>query len=238
MRQAHEKLAVALNAECYITDVPAVFSTLEERYLPEHRSAVAQLLARSQECRVVVFSPGTCTQTSRLFRSQLLSAAEKELLAQRAVGDICSHYVDANARICLPDANNRVAGLSLPDLRKVEQKILVAGGDEKIRGHARCLEVGLYKSVGGGCENGACAVSVRFFWRRAREVDANGAPVNKRTYEPCIPLKTFQLGTYVPKNPVETSMPRPNIGCERGTGASFTANHRYPVKSHESSQNV
>lgn len=86
MRQAHEKLAVALNAECYITDVPAVFSTLEERYLPEHRSAVAQLLARSQECRVVVFSPGTCTQTSRLFRSQLLSAVEKELLAQRAVG--------------------------------------------------------------------------------------------------------------------------------------------------------
>lgn len=67
--------------------MPAVFSTLEERYLPEHRSAVAQLLARSQECRVVVFSPGTCTQTSRLFRSQLLSAAEKELLAQRAVGD-------------------------------------------------------------------------------------------------------------------------------------------------------
>ncbi len=132
MRQAHKKLAVALNAECYITDVPVVFSTLEERYLPEHRSAVAQLLARSQECRVVVFSPGTCTQTSRLFQSQLLSAVEKELLAQRAVGDICSHYVDANARICLPDANSRVAGLSLPDLRKVGQKILVAGGDEKI----------------------------------------------------------------------------------------------------------
>lgn len=80
--------------------------------------------------------------------------------------------------------------------------------------------------------------SVRFFWRRTREVDANGAPANKRTYEPCIPLKTFQLGTYVPKNPVETSMPRPNIGCERGTKASFTADHRYPVKSHESSQNV
>lgn len=109
MMQAHEKLAVALNAECYITDVPAVFSTLEERYLPAHRSAVAQLLARSQECRVLVFSPGTCTQTSRLFRSQLLSVAEKELLAQRAVGD-AELILHEDGRLCVRSRYRYIQG--------------------------------------------------------------------------------------------------------------------------------
>lgn len=132
MRQSYEKLSVALNAECFATGLPALFSTREQRNLPEHRSSVARLLTLAQECRVVVFSPGTSTPTSRLFRSELLTGTEKQFLAERSVGDICSHYVDANARICLPDANSRVAGISLPDLRKVEQKVLVAGGEEKI----------------------------------------------------------------------------------------------------------
>ena len=57
-----------------------------------------------------------------------LSDTDQRVLRERAVGEICSRVVDAEGCVCLPDLNNRTLGLSLTELRHVEQKVLVAGG--------------------------------------------------------------------------------------------------------------
>ena len=49
------------------------------------------------------------------------------------MGEICAHFIDEDGRVCLPDLNNRTLGISLPDLRRNEQKILVAGGSDKLQ---------------------------------------------------------------------------------------------------------
>ena len=57
---------------------------------------------------------------------------EKKELTENSVGDICSHFVDRNGRVCLPDLNARTLTISLPELRHKEQRILIAGGNEKL----------------------------------------------------------------------------------------------------------
>ena len=74
---------------------------------------------------------------------------KREFLAAHSVGEVCSHFIDSDGRVCLPDLNNRTLGISLPDLRHSEQKILLAGGADKlcainaalIRGYANRLVI-------------------------------------------------------------------------------------------------
>ena len=80
-----------------------------------------------------MFTVGVPDASSVLFSSGFFSAAEVAQLTQRSVGGICARFVDKHGRICLPDLNNRTVGISLPDLRHKEQRLLIAGGENKVR---------------------------------------------------------------------------------------------------------
>lgn len=123
----------AFQAGGHILPLPAVFDNLETKNLVERESHIRRVLERGRHCRIAVFTVGVPDETSVLFSSGFFSAAEVAQLTQRSVGGICARFVDKHGRICLPDLNNRTVGISLPDLRHKEQRLLIAGGEDKVR---------------------------------------------------------------------------------------------------------
>ena len=123
----------AFQAGGHILPLPAVFDNLETKNLVERESHIRRVLERGRHCRIAVFTVGVPDASSVLFSSGFFSAAEVAQLTQRSVGGICARFVDKHGRICLPDLNNRTVGISLPDLRHKEQRLLIAGGENKVR---------------------------------------------------------------------------------------------------------
>lgn len=127
------QFAEAFKARWHKAEVPAIFPELADRYGAEARGKMRSNTQKAEKCRVVLYSPGACDPTSSLFASDALTEAERQALTKVAAGDICARYVDERARVCNPDLNSRTASISLPELRKVEQKIVVAGGPNKVK---------------------------------------------------------------------------------------------------------
>ncbi|WP_346845757.1 sugar-binding domain-containing protein [uncultured Rothia sp.] len=115
-----------------VFDSPAICKNFEHQQNEMKDATTRETLRKMADIRVVVYSVGSCTRQSKLFCSPFLSDEERALLERKSVGDICSHFVDQYGRISIPGLHNRTLGISLPELRKVEQKILVAAGEDKV----------------------------------------------------------------------------------------------------------
>ncbi|WP_274585223.1 sugar-binding transcriptional regulator [Neisseria leonii] len=119
--------------------LPAVFDSLSTKNLVEQESHIRRILEYARHSRIAVFTVGAPDRDSLLLRSGFFHAAEIDCLTRQAAGSICARFVDAQGRICLPDLNNRTIGLTLPELRRKEQRVLIAGG----QGKAQAVRVAL-----------------------------------------------------------------------------------------------
>lgn len=132
----------AFQASGQILPLPAVFDNLQTKNLVEQESNIRRVLQRGRDCRIAVFTVGAPDRNSVLFASGFFSEAEIALLLERSVGGICARFVNEYGRVCLPDLNNRTVGIGLPDLRRKEQRILIAGGKDKVRAIHVALQYG------------------------------------------------------------------------------------------------
>jgi deoxyribonucleoside regulator len=68
-----------------------------------------------------------------------------DIIRSKAAGDICSRYIDTAGAVCSEELNERTIGISLDELKRKEQSILVAGGAKKVNG--------IYGALRGGYTN-------------------------------------------------------------------------------------
>ncbi|MFC5370470.1 sugar-binding transcriptional regulator [Arcanobacterium bovis] len=137
-----QRLAHAFGAQCVALTAPTFLGSVavQNRLMkvPEFR----RVLDLAVRARIVLYTVGDIETNRHLIERSPLTQQDREELISRAVGDICSRFVDESGRVCLPDFNNRTLGISLPDLRHKEQKILVAGGSSKVKAIRAALENG------------------------------------------------------------------------------------------------
>ncbi len=126
------QIAQAFNGTGQLLPLPIVFEDLTTKNLMQRESTIWRVLESGLKSRIAVFTVSSLSQDSVLFTSGFYTQDEMNSLHQRAVGSICAHFVDENGRICLPDLNNRTVGISLPDLRHKEERLLIAGGRNKV----------------------------------------------------------------------------------------------------------
>ena len=123
------RLAIALRAHVHSLDAPLVVESVPRANQLRSRPDVRRGLDLARTARIVLFSvEGPRALLDMMVDRLGLSRADQRVLRERAVGEICSRVVDAEGCVCLPDLNNRTLGLSLTELRHIEQKVLVAGG--------------------------------------------------------------------------------------------------------------
>ena len=139
--------ASSLGAHCHTLPVPTFVQSVSTRNRLAHEDHVRPILALGARARIAIFTVGSVEANLPVLPETTFCAHDIDVLGRRAVGDICGRFIDKHGRICLPDINNKTIGISLPDLRAKEQKLLIAGGEDKERAILACLENGYANRV-------------------------------------------------------------------------------------------
>lgn len=129
----------AFDAYARTLPLPVIFDDPRVKEIVEHERHIQHVLELGRAAQTAIFTVGSISPEAMLFNLGHLSDTEREVLLQRAAGDMCSRFFDDDGRTCLPELDARTVGIGLADLRAKRVRILVAGGAAK----ARPLEVAL-----------------------------------------------------------------------------------------------
>ncbi|MEW6875874.1 sugar-binding transcriptional regulator [Trueperella pyogenes] len=141
-QQVVARFASSLGAICHTLPIPAFVHSVAVRNRLAREEHVRPILALGTRARIAIFTVGSFEANLPALPAAIFSRSDIAVLRKRAVGDICGRFIDTHGRVCIPDINNKTFGISLPDLRRKEQKLLVAGGEDKTHAIFACLENG------------------------------------------------------------------------------------------------
>ncbi len=146
---AHE--VVELFSEAFSTvghylPLPVMFDTFQTKELVENDKYVKKILDLGRQANIAIFTAGTIRDDALLFRLGYINKKDKEILQNKAVGDICSRFFDSNGNICNEELDKRTVGIKLSELKEKETRILVAGSQRKIHAIKAAL-IGKFANV-------------------------------------------------------------------------------------------
>ena len=143
---AHEivtLVAAAFSTTGVFLPIPVMFDNMEVKRLVEHDKYVKHILDMGKKANIAVVTVGTASNESILFHlGYYINEKDRELLSQKAAGDLCSRFYDDDGKIVDEELNARTVGIQLDEFKKKETRILVAGGKEKIRAIHAALKAG------------------------------------------------------------------------------------------------
>lgn len=125
-------LARRLKARCLQVTAPAVVSSPEVRSILMREGILAEQFRAIAQTDICVFGICTTAADSLVFTSGLLNPGELPAgPAGQAVAAIAGRFISSDGAPILDSYDERVVGMGLDQLRKVETRIAVAGGLEK-----------------------------------------------------------------------------------------------------------
>jgi deoxyribonucleoside regulator len=126
--------------------LPLVFEHTEMKKMVESDRNIHHIIKLGKQANMAVFTVGTVRDEALLFRLGYFSEEEIRFLQKKAVGDICSRFIDMDGQICSEEINNRTISIELKDLCEKEKSILIAGGEQKTAAMHGALK-GCYANV-------------------------------------------------------------------------------------------
>lgn len=129
------RLARMLNCKLSLLPVPGIVDSVDIKKTFLLESHVQRTMNLFPILKLAIVGIGAPTPDSVVLKdSSILSQNEMEmLLRQGAVGDIALHYFDEYGNPIITDIDERVIGIGLDQLKKIERVIGVAGGVEKVK---------------------------------------------------------------------------------------------------------
>lgn len=128
-----QKLSENYSAVPFVLPLPAVVDRPDLKQAIVSDKNIARTLALAQKAEIAMFTVGSFSHQSVLVKADYFEPEEvDQLIAQGAVGDICSRIIKANGRICSPELDARTIGIELTELCRKPYSIAVAGGKEKL----------------------------------------------------------------------------------------------------------
>ena len=117
--------ALALHAPAYVQDQATALGLARD-------PGIQDVLELAGNASIAVFSLGSVDQETTMFKLGYVSAGQEEFLRRHgAVGDIACRFIDGNGNpVALPPSINPT-GISLEALKRIPQRLAVAGGDDK-----------------------------------------------------------------------------------------------------------
>ncbi|WP_225848672.1 sugar-binding transcriptional regulator [Streptomyces sp. HPF1205] len=128
------RLAELTGARPVFAPSAALVGSRELRDLLWQEPAVAAVVKAWSRLTMALVGIGTLEPSPLLLRSGNAIAPEdqRQLETLGAVGDVCTRYFDAEGRPVKADFDDHIIGISPEQLRAVERRIGVAGGQSKI----------------------------------------------------------------------------------------------------------
>ena len=96
--------------------LPVMFDTAQIKELIERDKHIKKILDLGRQANIAVFTVGTVKNDALLFRLGYIDKKDRDIIQNRAVGDICSRFIDAQGNICDKELDERTVGIKLEDL--------------------------------------------------------------------------------------------------------------------------
>jgi phosphoenolpyruvate---glycerone phosphotransferase subunit DhaK len=141
-------IAAAINATCVNLSAPAIASTGEARAVMAAEPLVAEQLEILQRANKALFGIASLRLNASLYSDGVFDGADlQSYIDGDAVGVLAARFIDAWGQPVAGTLDDRVIGLSLDDLLRIDLRICVAGGFDKVpailaalrRGYANVL---------------------------------------------------------------------------------------------------
>jgi deoxyribonucleoside regulator len=98
-----------------------------------NEGSVADIMKKGMSADIALFTGGAFGHRSALYRAGYLTDSDlKTLTAKGAVGDVASHIIDIEGRICDEELDQRTMAVPLESLRNADCRICVAQGYSKV----------------------------------------------------------------------------------------------------------
>lgn len=129
--ESSSQIAYKLSGRVASLHVPAVVSSARLAMELQAEPIIRANFDVLTQCTKAFFVVGNALDENPLIRVGVLS--KKEMQAYRdlgAVGVICGRFYDKNGMPVVADVDQRILGISLAQLRLIERKIFLAGGEQ------------------------------------------------------------------------------------------------------------
>jgi DNA-binding transcriptional regulator LsrR (DeoR family) len=126
-------MARALGARCYYVTAPMFAPTEQLRDALVASEPVRSVLAMVAELDIALFSAIDLSEQSKALEYGVISRETWQSLRKAgAVGDICGHYLDSDGNVVSHPLTRRVIHPAMSDLAAVRERVLAAGGLQKV----------------------------------------------------------------------------------------------------------
>jgi len=143
------ELARRLQARPIVLPAPGIVKKVAEKALLMSDPYIKQAFQTFERLDLAIVGIGAPSSNSILLQEgTILSIDDLELLRMNgAVGDIVLRFFDRKGEPVKCDLDDRVVGITLDQLREVEEVIAIAGGREKVEAIRAALKTGLVKTL-------------------------------------------------------------------------------------------
>lgn len=132
----------AFGGEGYLLPAPAIVDAPNIADAIKSDSSVDRILKLADVCDAAIYSLGNISEASALYQMGYFTQESYDNLRSKAVGDICSHFVDAQGQIADVFLDARTVATPLAVIKKIPHKFVVAVGPEKAPVLRACLAGG------------------------------------------------------------------------------------------------
>mgnify|MGYP003369291949 CR=1 FL=1 len=121
------------NGQGYYLPLPTLFSDLSTKLIVLKDPFISNIVKMGEKTNIALFTVGAAGENALLYKLGFFSPRDKRALAKVAAGDICSRLIDDKGQICDATLDARTNSIQLEILKQKDTRILVAGGESKLR---------------------------------------------------------------------------------------------------------
>ena len=143
-----KKFTASVDGTGYVIPAPAMVDAPFIAEAIKQDSEVKRILKMAEHCQTAVFSVGNLARPSVIYEMGLLTDAQyRDMESRGCIGDVCSHFINAQGDIFDHTLDDRVVGASLDTIRAIPNKLLLASGVVKARVICAALRGSLVDSL-------------------------------------------------------------------------------------------
>jgi DNA-binding transcriptional regulator LsrR (DeoR family) len=119
---------------------PAIFEDAEQKESFCRSNQVKEIIDKWEELDLAVFGIGGPIERSALLYSSFPEKILVQMVQNHAVGDVLAHFFDTDGNIACPEAEATLLSISFSSLKKIPERICLAGGLWKLNSIKTALE--------------------------------------------------------------------------------------------------
>lgn len=125
-------VATATGGQAYQLPAPLIAADSRVYEALMDRAGCADVLDEAARADLLIVGVGSADQVAPVFRQQTSEPDLEAIARSTAVGDISARFFDSSGEPAVEDLDSRVVGLSLAQMRRISNRLAIAGGQAKV----------------------------------------------------------------------------------------------------------